>query len=284
MVRGCRMWCGAAGVVLALGLVGCAAKQAPTPKERVGEGPTPMPTVPPATPGPDSTPVAIATRPIGRDIKATKGLPIGPVVTFFGAGRADGSFVEPINHDKKGRPVYRSEVGSGFMLIVEAKPGESGYEVGRRVFAHVPDDPTVRPDLEIQSSRDLGDGSREVCDRRRPKIGGIPGINPPSFKETQRVADAINDLACRFETFIESDAGCTLNKNGDYQFINADSSTQFCMIVARAYLFPVGRTLLSVRLRDVEGNPGPVKEIWIERPKVPAPPKKRSPQRPEKKS
>jgi hypothetical protein len=274
MRNSCRvLWCGLS-LPLLLGLAACAAKRpvAPTPAYEL----TPMPTVPPKTPTPEPSAAPLPTRPIGKELKARKGAAIGAVVTFFGAARADGSSVEPESIDKKGIPVYRSEVGSGFMLVVEVKAGESGFEPGRRVFAYKPDDPTVRPDLEIESSRNMGNGSREVCDRQRPNIGGMPGINPPNFKETQKISDAINDFSCRFETFIESAGSCTLDKNGDYSFISKDSTTQFCMIVARAYMFPVGKTLLSVRVRDSEGSPGPVKQIWIERPAKPGPPKKRA--------
>ena len=232
---------------------------------------TPVPTVPPSTPTPVPSASPIPTQPTGKQVKARKGELIGPIVTFFGAARADGTTVEPKAVDKKGIPTYVTAVGSGFMLVVEAKPGLSGFEPSRRVFAYVPGDPTSRPDLEIEATRDMGDGSPAVCDRRRPNIGGIPGIKPPSFAETQRVSDAINDLACRFETFVESDASCTQTKGGDYSFINKDSTTQFCMIVARAWAFPPGETLLSVRLRDSEGNPGPVKQMRILRPPNPQP-------------
>jgi len=274
MRNSCCLLSGGLSVCLVLGLAGCAAKQPVkgTMAAAVAAESTPMPTVPPSTPTPESTPAPLPTRPIGRPTKATKGNPIGPVITFFGAARADGSRVEPESVNKQGVPVYRSEVGSGFMLVVEAKAGQSGYEPGRRVFAYVPEDPKVRPDLEIETNRDMGNGSPEVCDRKRPNIGGIPGINPPNFNETKKISDTINDFSCRFETFIESDGSCTLNKNGDYSFVSKDTTTQFCMIVARAYMFPVGRTLLSVRMRDSEGNPGPVKQMWIERPETPAKP------------
>jgi hypothetical protein len=268
------LWCGV-GASLLLGLTACAAKK--PVKSGIDTAAalesTPMPTVPPKTPTPEVTAAPLPTRPIGKQVKAAKGAAIGPVVTFFGAARADGSTVDPVSVDK-GIPVYRSEVGSGFMLVVEVKAGESGYEPGRRVSAYVPGDPKVRPDLEIETSRDMGNGSPEVCDRQRPNIGGIPGINPPSFAETPKISDAINDFGCRFETFIESDGSCTLSKGGDYSFISKDTTTQFCMIVARAYMFPVGKTLLSVRVRDSEGNPGPVKQMWIYRPTTPAPPKR----------
>lgn len=269
----CRVLLCGLSVPLLLGLAACAAKQPLKGRTGAELEATPMPTVPPATPTPDTTPAPLPTRPVGKEAKATKGHPIGPVITFFGAARADGSAVEPESVDNKGIPVYRSEVGAGFMLVVEAKAGASGYDPGRRVFAYVPGDKTVRPDLEIESSHDMGNGSPEVCDRTRPHIGGMPGINPPSFAETQKIADAINDFSCRFEAFIESEGSGTLNKNGDYSFVSKDTTTQFCMIVARAYAFPIGKTLLSVRVRDTEGNPGPVKQMWIYRPATPARPK-----------
>ena len=273
MRNSCRLFWGGVGLSL-LGLVGCAATKPMKPAKATPAEyeATPMPTVPPATPAPEATAAPLPTRPIGTHMKPAKGEAIGPEITFVGAARADGSFAEPKSVEK-GIPVYRSEVGSGFMLVVEAKPGKSGFETGRRVFAYVPEDPKVRPDLEIETNRDMGNGSAEVCDRTRPNIGGIPGINPTSFAETKKVSDTINDFSCRFETFIESDGSCTLNKSGDYSFINKDTTTQFCMIVARAYIFPIGRTLLSVRVRDSEGNPGPIKQMWIERPAIPSPPK-----------
>jgi len=253
---------------LVVALAACAAKapvKGPKSVAQIYEE-TPVPTVPPSTPTPVVTASPIPTQPLGHQVKAGKGKPIGPIVTFFGAARADGSTVEPKAVDEKGIPTYATAAGSGFMLVVEAKPGASGVEPARRVFAYVPGDPTSRPDLEIEADHDMGDGSPAVCDRTRPKIGGIPGIKPPSFAETQRVSDAINDLACRFETFVESDASCTEAKNGEYSFINKESTTQFCMIVARAWAFPPGVTLLSVRVRDSDGNPGPVRQMRILRP------------------
>lgn len=252
-------------VALIVALSACAAKvplKGPKAAAEIYKE-TPVPTVPPSTPTPVASASPIPTTPIGKQVKVRKGEPIGPIVTFFGAARADGSTVQPKSVDKKGIPTYISAVGSGFMLVVEAEPGASGLEPARRVFAYVPGDPKSRPDLEIEANRDMGDGSPAVCDRSRPKIGGIPGINPPSFAETQRVSDAINDFACRFEIFVQSDASCTQDKNGEYSFINKDSTTQFCMIVARAWAFPPGETLLSVRVRDNAGNPGPVKRMRI---------------------
>jgi hypothetical protein len=269
-LAGLSSW-GAKAIVLCA-LSACAAR---SPLQRPMTAPeqaqdTPMPTVPPAPPTPAPEAAPLATRPVGKPVKPRKGVAIGPLVTFLGVARADGSSVEPASVDRNGTPTYTTAVGSGFMIVVEGKPGESGLEVGRRVFAYVPDDPKIRPDLEIESSRDMGNGSTAVCDRRRPHIGGIPGIRPASFAETQRISDALNDFACRFETFIESASSCTMTPNGDYSFAKTDSTTQFCMIVARAYAFPVGETIVSARLRDSAGNPGPVKRMRILRPAAPA--------------
>ena len=231
---------------------------------------TPVPTVPPATAAPTVAPTPLATRPVGRkDVKAAPGSPVGPVITYFGAARADGLPVEPESVDSKGVATYLSVAGSGFILVVEAKPGSGGFEVGRRTFVHDPEDPTLRPDLEIQANRDLGDGSAAVCDRRRPELGGVPKITPPTFAGGQAVADALNDFACRFETFMESEFSCTLNELGNYAFVDSETTNQFCVIIAKSFAFPVGTTEVRVRLNDVEGNPGPVSTLRIRRPKTP---------------
>jgi len=250
-------------VVVAASMVGCAATAVKRPAVAPEMEDTPVPTVPPSTPTPEVTPAPLATRPVSKQIKAKKGQAIGPVVTFFGAARADGNTVEPTSVSKDGVATYTSSVGSGFMIVVEAKPGESGAEVARRVFDYVPDDPKEQPDLQIESNRDLGNGSKTVCDRQRPNVGGMPGISPVNFSQTQHVSDALNDFACRFETFIESESSCTMTKNGDFSYVSKDSGVQFCMMVARAYQFPVGETVVTVRLRDVDGNFGPTKQMRI---------------------
>ncbi|HUI24596.1 MAG TPA: hypothetical protein VL403_00825 [Candidatus Kryptonia bacterium] len=261
--------------VVAAVLSGCTAQKReaapqplPTPARPVVDSrrETPVPTVPPETPAP------LSTRPIPNpNVKATKGKPIGPIITHFGAAKADGTPLEPMSVGKDGIATYKAQVGSGFLLIIEAKPGLNNYEVARSIFNYDPNDPAKQPDLQLISSRPLGDGSEEVCDSRRPNIGGIPAVNPPSFKETQKVSDALNDMACRFEVFVDSASACTTSKNGNFSFVNPESTTQFGMIVARAWNFPLGTTLLTVRVRDTEGNPGPTKQIRVFRPKPPPP-------------
>lgn len=277
-------------------MAGCSMhKPAPV---RPKETPTPMPTVAPASATPteaatepvQETVTPLPTRPI-EDVKAGEvarqaGKEIGPVITYIGAARADGVVMEP-KGKKNGLPVFENYAGSGFILVVEAKPGLGNAEVGRRIFAYREEDPAARPDLEVQFNRDLGDGSRAVCDRRRPNIGGVPAVNPPSFADTPEVAAAVNDFGCRFEIFTESESACLVAKHGDFSFVNPETTTQFCAQIARAWNFPVGDTLVSARLRDVNGNPGPVAKFWLRRPErmpksnlpektpVPTPPRRR---------
>ena len=252
------------GFAVALDVSACAkVSQAPRP---MVEAETPVPTVPPSTPTPPPTPAPLATRPVAKKTKAGKGEMIGPVITHFGAARADGLPVDPVSTEN-GIPTYVSSAGSGFIIVVEAKIGSGGGEVGRRVFAYVADDPKVRPDLEIVASRDLGNGSPKVCDKMKPDIGGIPAVNPARFDETQKISDAINDFSCRFETFNESTSSCTSTKSGDFSFVKPDTVEQYCMMVAHAWSFPEGDTILTARIRDANGNPGPQKQIRIRHPR-----------------
>jgi hypothetical protein len=52
--------------------------------------------------------------------------------------------------------------------------------------------------------------------------------------------------------------------SGDSGFVNSDATTiQFCGFIARVLEFPQGDTLVTVRLRDVGGNPGPVAQLVV---------------------
>jgi hypothetical protein len=233
-----------------------------------------MPTVPPGTPTPPAG-AALPTRPVknpNAEAEKRSGKQVGPVITFAGVARADGQLTKPVGNTPEGYPIYRNAVGSGFIIVVEAKPGISNVEPGRSIFKYDANDASQRPDIEMQMTRPLGDGSVEVCDARRPKFGGVPAINPPNFAQTKQVAATLNDLSCRFETFIESNASCTVTTSGDFSFANPkESKVQYCLIVAKAWNFPDGDTLVSVRVRDVEGNPGPVEHFVLQRKPNPTP-------------
>ena len=270
----------AVGAVL-LGVIACTTQKSssappeavPPPTQRVVGVYTPTP-----QPGAEGAPPTLSIRPVGNEQAAAAakraGKDIGPVVSHAGLARADGRGVEPDGKTADGIPIYRHPVGSGFMIVIEGKPGINNVENGRSIYRYSADDPTQRPDLEIEVTRPLGDGSLTVCDARRPTIGGVPAVDPPSFADTPKVSAAINDLSCRFETFIESNSSCTVNQYGDFEFLDKSSKVQFCMVVARSWQFPEGDTLVSVRLRDTDGNPGPVSRFVVRYKPNPSPEKK----------
>ena len=153
----------AAVAALLCGAIGCSTMQS-APKATPAAAPTPLspspvsvPTVPPGTPTPGSG-AALPTRPVKNPNAAAEkkaGKAVGPIVTFAGVARADGQLTQPIGKNPEGIPIYRNPVGSGFMIVVEGKPGIGNVEVGRSIFKYDPNDPSQRPDLEIEVNRPL---------------------------------------------------------------------------------------------------------------------------------
>lgn len=197
--------------------------------------------------------------------------PAGPVITHFGLASADENSFNPTNVDSQGRSVYELAFGSGFMLVVEAHPGGDGSGVGVDAFHSDAADPTVLPDLQMLASRSLGNGSAAVCDKTYPHIGGIPGFFPPEFLPTQTVADAINDLGCRFDDGTGSPLArsspldaCTRSDQGfGYGFVDRTSTAQFCTLVNSGWPFPSGDTILVARIRDATGILGAARQIVV---------------------
>lgn len=164
-----------------------------------------------------------------------------------------------------GVPIYEPLFGSGFSLIVEAKPGASRAQVGKSTFAEV-----GVPDLRIQVDRALGDGSATVCDDMPPIIGGVPAINPPSFADEQSVNDRINDLACRFIDGQGNhlgrqcgDSACVLGTDGEFGCVGSGSTVQFCGFMSQVLSFPLGDTLVSARVADARGEVGPSARLIV---------------------
>ena len=147
--------------------------------------------------------------------------------------------------------------GADFFIVVESKAGTSHRPPGTLLSNSDPNDPGARPDLQIMPNRDMGNGSAAVCDTTAPLIGGVPGINPPTFDITsQTVANVLNDLACRFDN--NTTSPCTLTSRENFGFVAPDTSTQFCTagVVGHELLLPSGDTLLTVQWRDTGGNIG----------------------------
>lgn len=178
--------------------------------------------------------------------------PAGPLVTFVGLATADGRVLVPVG-TQAGLPVFQRPAGSGFLLVVEGRAGASRRPVGIATFQ--PDSGSERrPDLQILTSRALGDGSPEVCS------GGVPAVVPPDYRPERFVSDALNDLGCNFAL---ATGACTVNTHGQPALVTSTSQIQFCATVARSWAFPPGDTLLTVRLRDVAGNLGPARQLVV---------------------
>lgn len=163
--------------------------------------------------------------------------------------------------DALGRQVFEAPA-SQFIIVVEAAPGANGAAVGSSLGAVAPDG---RPDLQIQSSVTLGNGSLTVCDKGPPPLGGgIPAINPPSFALGEPlVTDALLDFACRFDVHQRSSPCTVLDATGQPGYIEPAATLQFCNIVAATAALPPGDALLTVRVRDRGGELGPAREIVV---------------------
>ena len=183
----------------------------------------------------------------------------GPQVTFFGLVGADGTVSGPVEIGSDGVPVFQRLGASGFEVVVEAAPGANGLAVGTAVFESNPNDPAMRPDLQIEASRTLGDGNPGVCTQ-----DGIRGFDPPDFSLTQAVANALNDFACGFAVNTNPAKACTTDPFGSPKFVSAAPRVvQYCLLVTASTAFQPGDTLLTGQVRDVGGNLGPTVRILV---------------------
>lgn len=145
------------------------------------------------------------------------------------------------------------------MLVVEGGKGWSGKLPGSNVY---PSDPAQRPDLQLLSSRNLGDGSVAVCDTGSTG-GGVPGLPALDFAAGQGVTNVLRDFSCRFSVHASSLDACTRVAYGDFGFLAAGTQKQYCFEVPQTVSFPVGDTILAAQLKDVSGNLGPRTEIVV---------------------
>ena len=183
------------------------------------------------------------------------------MITYFGVARADDTLLDVAGMTPGGVPIYERAFGSGFSLVLEAKPGGTGAAIDASTLNSDPADPTVLPGLQIEVSHPLGDGSAAVCDDTPPTTGGVPAVNPPDFSPTQPVANAINDLACRFKDGFGLHGGrtkisdaCTTFADGGFRFNAPGTTVQFCGQINEPLVFPDGDTTVTARVRDVAGN------------------------------
>jgi hypothetical protein len=215
--------------------------------------------------GGGATPTITRTRTVSPTPTPTGGAPVGPVITFLGLTRADDILLQPIGMSGD-IPIYQPLFGYGFSIVVEAMPGLSRFPVARMTFSA-----SGLPDLQIQVTRALGNGSATVCDDQLPVLGGVPAINPPTFSDETSIANRINDLSCRFIDGVGAKMGrgcaeenaCVLGLDGRFGCVSPNTSAQFCGFISQILAFPFGDTTVSVRVLDSQRRPGPVKQLIV---------------------
>jgi hypothetical protein len=227
--------------------------------------PTPSPTEPTATPTPSRPPAAGSVTPAPTETAAP---PRGPEITYFGVTRADYVPIDQSGVDTTGRPIFVRLAGSGMALVVEARPGPDRRRPGVEAY----DPAGSLPDLQMVVSQPLGNGSPAVCDRTRPNIGGVPATVPLEFSEASTVVSAINDLGCRANDGTGAPRAITNRLDactrpdlvtGEFAFVDDTTTAQFCVAIAAAWAFPVGDTIVAVRVRDTAGALSAVHELVV---------------------
>ncbi|GBD26807.1 hypothetical protein HRbin30_02149 [bacterium HR30] len=156
--------------------------------------------------------------------------------------------------------------GTGFYLVLEARPGSNGAAVGTFVPSPTPG-AGVYPSLQILASQNLGNGSTTICDKQPVSQGGggVPAMHPPDFALDK--VDALVDFACRFDAKLPSEP-CTLGPDGLDATITPNlpsNGRQFCVVVTKNIEFAVGDTVLTARVADTSGRTGPTFEIVVRR-------------------
>ncbi len=270
--------CWAVAVATVLAGVGCSDDErtivrtaAPTATSAVDPTDTQVPVATDTmTPVETATPTATFNRPPTVTATMTPtdtpaGTAEGPEISYFGLATADDRVVESIGSDSAGRPIFVRELGTGLNVIVEAKPGLDLRPVGIEAF-----EAQGLPDFQMLLSRPLGDGSSAVCDVQIDgPNGGVPAVDPPVFSNDAATVDAINDLGCRVNDGAGNSVArgfgqaCTRFESGEFSFVDPDSRAQFCLPIARAWSFPKGDTIITVRVRNVIGVVGDPKQIVV---------------------
>lgn len=208
---------------------------------------------PTSVPPPAETPAA--------DLVVAQGAGAGPEITVFGLTTADDRPLDPAATDDQGRPIFVRPFGQGMTLVIEARSGASGRPVGRSTY----NEGGLLPDLQLIVSNPLGNGDAAVCENAGTD-GGVPA-NPELDFDAPDAAAAINDLGCRaFDRQAQPGNGAFTKPAGApdvWHLVDSRSQLQFGVPIAKAWAFPLGDTIVAVRVRDFTGALSPVEEIVV---------------------
>lgn len=186
--------------------------------------------------------------------------PRGPEITFMGLLPQNQQIDVSTLFDAQGRPIYFGERG---LLVIEARPGESGVTVGDQAYT-----PPAAPDLQLIVDQDLGDGSLAVCDLDPP--GGVPASNPFVFSDTPAAIGRLNDLGCRVDNGMSIPIGhrseldaCPRDSRGQASFVSPDTTVEFCLPIPNTLAFAAGDTIVKARVRDQRQQLSAEREIVV---------------------
>lgn len=236
---------------------------------------TPTPTRPPtSTRTATSTLTASRTPTITRTPTATVPRPFGPEINFFGIATADNRVLTPTGQTDDGLPLYDFPNDFGFIIVAEGRPGTSGKALAACGLMNSVTGQcgNGRAAVQILFDHQLGNGSPKVCDVTPPDdIGGVPAVPSLTFDQSQMVIDAINDIACRFDSHPSTDVACTLNALGNYSFVHytvvgdpTNTTLQYCTpVVGSEISFQSGITRMKLQIQDTDGNVGNQAEIAV---------------------
>ena len=161
--------------------------------------------------------------------------------------------------DAQGRRVYQVN-GGQLLIVVEGARGLSNAAVGQSTLPGLD-----WPDIQIETTQQLGNGLQSTCANGDPS-GGVAGINPPNFTPESapgtRTA-ALNNFGCQFE-YHSPNALCTwVGDPINARYVNPASTAQFCDQMSANAPFSWGDSIVTARLRDVNGNTGPTAQIVV---------------------
>lgn len=156
--------------------------------------------------------------------------------------------------------------GGNLLLVVEGRTVD-GLPPAIGSYTSPPNPIDGRPDIQIETTQALGQGSAAVCDDgyHAPvsEGGGVFPIPTPDFSYESTITNALNDFGCRFEFHLNADQCTTCGDAATPCFRGGGSQAQFCNRAINLAAFKPGDSLLTVRLRDQEGNIGPTAQIVV---------------------
>jgi hypothetical protein len=163
--------------------------------------------------------------------------------------------------DGSGRRIFQVN-GGQLLIVVEGAKGLSGKQIGQSILPVLPDS---RPDIQIETTRSLGDGIHSTC-ATGSGGGGVRGIDPPDFTPESPpgpLTSALTSFACQFE-YHPVGSQCTwAGDPTSPRFVSPASVGQFCDVMSANAPFNSGDSIVTAQLRDIGGNTGPTVQIVV---------------------